>query len=145
MSAEPSVRIVEVGPRDGLQNIKQSVPLEVKIEMIQRLSETGIKVMEPTSVVSPKAIPQLQDNRLLLAAPPIKRLMGDERMRMPVLVPNVKGLEIARTLGVKEVGVFVSATEGFSRANTNCTVAEGLQRAREIARRAISLGMTVRG
>ncbi|KEF59068.1 hydroxymethylglutaryl-CoA lyase [Exophiala aquamarina CBS 119918] len=145
MARGPSVRIVEVGPRDGLQNIKKAVPLEVKVELINRLSDAGTKYMEPTSIVSPRAIPQLQDNQALLSAPSIRRLIQRPDTRYPVLVPNLKGLEIAKTLGVKEICVFISATEGFSRANINCTVAEGLQRAKEVTETAIRSGISVRG
>ena len=139
------MRIVEVGPRDGLQNIKKAVPLEVKVELINRLSAAGTKYLEPTSIVSPKAIPQLQDNQALLSTPSIRSLIQRSDTRCPVLVPNLKGLEIAKSLGVKEICVFISATEGFSRANINCTVAEGLQRAKEVTESALRSGIAVRG
>lgn len=145
LATQPSVRIVEVGPRDGLQNIKKTVPLPVKLELIERLSKAGVKIMEPTSIVSPKAIPQLSDSQALLSTQSIKDLIATQGTKYPVLIPNLKGLEIAKKLGVKEITVFVSATEGFSRANINCTVAEGLQRAEEVTRSAIESGITVRG
>lgn len=145
MAKGPFVRIVEVGPRDGLQNIKKTIPLEVKVELINRLSDAGTKYMEPTSIVSPKAIPQLQDSQALLSTPSIRSLIQRPDTRYPVLVPNLKGLEIAKRLGVKEICVFISATEGFSRANINCTVAEGLQRAKEVTENALRSGIAVRG
>lgn len=144
-SPSPSVRIIEVGPRDGLQNIAQSVPTSAKVELITRLHAAGLQNIELTSAVSPKAIPQLADNKKLLSDPSIKALVAQSDLRLPVLVPNTKGLEIAIQHGVKEVAVFVSASEGFSRANTNCTVAEGLQRARSVADAAKQLGLQVRG
>lgn len=101
--------------------------------------------MEPTSIVSPKAIPQLQDSQALLSTQSIKDLIAQEGTKYPVLIPNLKGLQIAKKLGVKEITVFVSATEGFSRANINCTVEEGLKRAEEVTRDAVESGMTVRG
>lgn len=145
LATAPAVRIVEVGPRDGLQNIKKSVPLPVKLELIERLNRAGVKLMEPTSIVSPKAIPQLQDSQALLSTQSIKDLIAQEGTKYPVLIPNLKGLQIAKKLGVKEITVFVSATEGFSRANINCTVEEGLKRAEEVTRDAVESGMTVRG
>ncbi|KAB2574738.1 Hydroxymethylglutaryl-CoA lyase [Lasiodiplodia theobromae] len=141
----PAVRIIEVGPRDGLQNIVQSVPTSAKVELITRLHAAGLQNIELTSAVSPKAIPQLADNKKLLSDPSIKALIAQSGLRLPVLVPNTKGLDIAVQHGVKEVAVFVSASEGFSRANTNCTVAEGLQRARSVAAAAKKLGLQVRG
>lgn len=145
MARTPFVRIVEVGPRDGLQNIKETVPLEVKVELINRLNDAGAKYMEPTSIVSPKAIPQLRDSQALLSTASVRSLIQRPNTRYPVLVPNLKGLEIAKKLGVKEVCVFISATEGFSKANINCTVAEGLQRAKEVIEHALQAGIAVRG
>ena len=140
-----AVRIVEVGPRDGLQNIKDHVPTSVKIELIRRLRGTGLQTIELTSVVSPRAVPQLSDCRDVLRMEDIKSLRKEPNIRLPVLVPNMKGLDIALECGVKEVAVFISATEGFSKANVNCTVKEGLERARNIAEKATSCGLAVRG
>lgn len=141
-----AVRVVEVGPRDGLQNVKTSVPTEVKLELISRLRDTGLQSIEVTSVVSPKAIPQLADCRQVLASPTVKRLRREgANLRLPVLVPNKKGLQIALDYKVTEVAVFVSATDGFSRANLNCSVEEGLKRAREVASDATAVGIPVRG
>ncbi|EKG16594.1 hypothetical protein MPH_06175 [Macrophomina phaseolina MS6] len=140
-----AVRIIEVGPRDGLQNISQAVPTATKVELIARLQAAGLQAIELTSAVSPKAVPQLADNQKLLSHDSVKALLDQSHLRLPVLVPNTKGLDIALRHGVKEVAVFVSASEGFSRANTNCTVAEGIDRARSVARAATSKGLNVRG
>ncbi|KAJ5749619.1 aldolase [Penicillium manginii] len=128
-----SVRIVEVGPRDGLQNIHDSVPTPTKLELIRRLRETGLSTIELTSVVSPRAVPQLKDCREILRDTKVKNLLQNSRLRLPVLVPNEKGFKIAIEHGVREVAVFVSATEGFSKANINCTVQEGIERAKRVA------------
>ncbi|RHZ54409.1 hydroxymethylglutaryl-CoA lyase [Aspergillus thermomutatus] len=145
MTISKAVRIVEVGPRDGLQNIKEPVPTSVKLELIQRLRGTGLRTIELTSVVSPKAIPQLADCRDVLGNESIRRLQGQPGLRLPVLVPNIKGLDIAIEHGVKEVAVFISATEGFSKANINCTVQQGIERAKAVAEKAVESGIAVRG
>lgn len=142
--AEP-VRVVEVGPRDGLQNVAATIPTKTKIELIGRLCDIGLQTVELTSIVSPRAIPQLADCRTLLADPSIKSLLERNQWRLPVLIPNVKGLDIALQHNVKEIAVFVSATEGFSKANLNCSVQEGLNRARRVAEKARSRGLSVRG
>ena len=144
----PEVRIVEVGPRDGLQSIKDAVPTEVKIELIQRLHRAGLHSIELTSVVSKRKVPQLADCQEILADPAIKDLIqGSEAkgLRLPVLTPNLKGLEIALSRDVKEVAVFISATEGFSQANINCSVEQGIEKARAVAEKAIQAGIAVRG
>lgn len=143
--AHPTVRIVEVGPRDGLQNIRDAIPTATKLELIRRLEETGLRTIELTSVVSPRAIPQLADCREVLRSPAVTRLFSSSGLRLPVLVPNVKGLEIAVQHGVKEIAVFLSATEGFSKANINCTVEQGIERARQVASLALKSGVSVRG
>lgn len=140
-----TVRIVEVGPRDGLQNIQKPIPTQAKLELIRRLIDTGLRTVELTSVVSPKAIPQLADCRQVLQDVDVKRLLDRKNIRLPALVPNLKGLNIAIQQGVREIAVFVSATEGFSRANINCTVDEGIKRARQVASKAVSVGVAVRG
>ncbi|KAF7561555.1 hypothetical protein G7046_g2582 [Stylonectria norvegica] len=141
-----SVRIIEVGPRDGLQNIATTVPTATKLELIQRLQKDGIKNIEISSVVSPKAVPQLADCEQILSSSLVQQgLKVTSRVRLSVLIPNTKGLEIAVKHGVRHIAVFVSATEGFSKANINCTVDEGLQRAGNVAAAAISKGLRVRG
>ena len=140
-----TVRIVEVGPRDGLQNIQKPIPTQAKLELIRRLIDTGLRTVELTSVVSPKAIPQLADCRQVLQDADVKRLLDRKNIRLPVLVPNLKGLNIAIQQGVREIAVFISATEGFSRANINCTVDVGIKRAKQVASKAVSVGVAVRG
>lgn len=140
----PSVRIVEVGPRDGLQNIRDSIPTATKLELIHRLEATGLSTIELTSVVSPRVIPQLSDCRDVLSDEGVKRMTGKE-LRLPVLVPNVKGLDIAMKYGVKEIAVFISATEGFSKANIRCSVEQGIERASNVASLALKSNIAVRG
>ncbi|CAM1501356.1 Fc.00g105180.m01.CDS01 [Cosmosporella sp. VM-42] len=141
-----AVRIVEVGPRDGLQNIAAAVPTVTKLELIERLQQAGLQNIEITSVVSPNAIPQLADCQQILSSSLIQKgLHTLSTVRLPVLIPNLKGLEIALQYGVKEIAVFVSATEGFSKANINCTIEEGMQRARQVAAAALAKGILVRG
>ncbi|MGE0557654.1 MAG: hydroxymethylglutaryl-CoA lyase [Burkholderiales bacterium] len=140
MSLPDKVRIVEVGPRDGLQNEAQHVPATAKIELIHRLQEAGIPVIEATAFVSPKWVPQMADNAEVMAG--IRRKPG---VTYPVLVPNMKGLDAAITAGADEVVVFGAATESFSKRNTNCSIDEGLARFEEVAQAAIARGIKVRG
>jgi hydroxymethylglutaryl-CoA lyase len=145
MAPPAAVRIVEVGPRDGLQNIKNIVPTGVKAELIKRLANTGLQVIEATSFVSPKWIPQLADSRDVMQAIGSIALSKSAPISFPVLVPNVKGLEAAAKAGVKDIGVFVSAAEGFSRKNINCSIEESLARVSEVTKIALSMGIRVRG
>jgi len=145
MASPPEVRIVEVGPRDGLQNISKAIPTPTKIELIEHLLAAGLRTIEITSAVSPKYIPQLADNQQVLSHSSVQAMISHNPLRMPVLVPNRKGLEFALKHGVREIAVFVSATEGFSKANTNCTVEEGLRRAKEVAEIAGQAAVQVRG
>ncbi|KAL2848886.1 hypothetical protein BJY01DRAFT_262414 [Aspergillus pseudoustus] len=144
-SSAHSVRIVEVGPRDGLQNIRNLVDTATKIELIQRLHQTGLRSIELTSFVSPRAIPQLADAQNLTQNQRIQAFLQQSQLSLPVLVPNLKGLQRAIATGVKEVAVFISATEGFSKANINCTVDQGLERARTVLQEANKRGIAVRG
>ena len=134
------VRLVEVGPRDGLQNESKTVPLEVKVELIDRLSATGLQVIEAGSFVSPKWVPQMADTAEVLAR--IRRAAG---LRYPVLVPNMKGLEAALASGVEEIAVFGAASETFSRKNINCSIAESLDRFRPVVEAARARNVRVRG
>ncbi|MBH1644399.1 hydroxymethylglutaryl-CoA lyase [Stenotrophomonas maltophilia] len=134
------VRIVEVGPRDGLQHEKQSVSTADKIELINRLSATGLRSIEATSFVSPKWIPQLADAAEVYAG--IQRRPG---IHYPVLVPNEQGYDRARAVGVEEVAVFTAASEAFNRTNTNAGSDESLARFEPILRRAAADGVRVRG
>lgn len=138
-----SVRIIEVGPRDGLQNISQQVPTPVKIALIQRLIKAGLSTVEATSCVSPKWVPQLADSKEVLTQ--LEQELENGSVALPVLVPNLQGLDMALRHGVQEVAVFVSASEGFSRKNTNCSVDEALERAKQVVSKATKHGVVVRG
>ena len=140
MNVPKKVKMVEVGPRDGLQNEARTVPTAVKIELIDRLTAAGLPVIQATAFVSPKWVPQMADNAQVMAG--IRRSPGAS---YPVLVPNRKGLDAAIAAGCIEVVVFGAATEAFSRRNTNCTIAEGLARFSEVCAEAIALGLKVRG
>jgi hydroxymethylglutaryl-CoA lyase len=140
MSQPQQVRIVEVGPRDGLQNEKAIVPTAVKIELIDRLSATGLRSIEATSFVSPKWIPQLADAADVFGG--IARRAG---VHYPVLVPNLQGYERARAVGADEVAVFAAASEAFSRTNINASIDESLDRFAPVLERAAADGVRVRG
>ncbi len=134
------VRIVEVGPRDGLQNERAQVPARVKIELIERLAEAGLPAVEATAFVSPKWIPQMADHAEVLAG--IRRRPG---VSYPVLTPNLKGFEAALAAGATEVAIFGAASEAFSRKNINCSIAESLARFRPVAQAARAAGVKLRG
>lgn len=141
-----TVRIVEVGPRDGLQNVKEIIPTSTKVDFIRKLCATGLQNIEVTSMVSPRAVPQLADGKAVLEDTQVQQLLQiHPQTRAPVLIPNIKGLDIAMQYGVKEVAVFVSASEGFSQANIKCSVQQGLDNSRKVAERALSHGISVRG
>ena len=140
MNLPARVRMVEVGPRDGLQNESVPVPTAVKIALIDRLSATGLKTIEATAFVSPKWVPQMSDNADVMAG--ITRAPG---VSYPVLTPNMTGLEGALAAGATEVAVFGAASESFSRKNINCSIEESLARFRPVAARAAGAGMKVRG
>jgi len=140
MSLPTRVRIVEVGPRDGLQNEKQAVATEVKVELIRRLGEAGLTAIEATAFVSPKWVPQMADNAAVMAH--IERRPG---VAYPVLVPNEKGLEAALAAGATEIAVFGAASEAFSQKNINCSVAESLERFRPVVAVAKQRDVRVRG
>lgn len=141
MAAMPKkVRIVEVGPRDGLQNEKMEVPTKVKLELIARLADAGLPAVEATAFVSPKWIPQMADHTEVLEG--IQRRAG---VSYPVLTPNLKGFEAARAAGATEVAVFGAASESFSKKNINCSIAESLERFRPVAEAARKANIKVRG
>ena len=140
MAIPQSVRIVEVGPRDGLQNEPQIVPTETKIEFIKRLAESGLKTIEATAFVSPKWVPQMADHDEVLRALPRK-----QGVAYPVLVPNMLGFERAGAAGASEVAVFAAASETFSQRNINCTIAESLERFKPIFGVARAANIRVRG
>ncbi|WP_299439596.1 hydroxymethylglutaryl-CoA lyase [uncultured Rhodospira sp.] len=136
-----SVKLVEVGPRDGLQNEPKAVPTATKVELIERLGAAGLSVIEAGSFVSPKWVPQMADTADVLAS--VARRPG---VSYPVLVPNMKGLEAALAApGVEEIAVFGAASETFSQRNTNCSIDEGLARMAEVTAAARARGLRVRG
>ncbi|MCS6811870.1 MAG: hydroxymethylglutaryl-CoA lyase [Tepidimonas sp.] len=134
------VRIVEVGPRDGLQNEPQPVPTEVKVELVQRLQAAGLREIEVTSYVSPKWVPQMADNHAVMAA--VQRQPG---VRYAVLVPNLKGLQAALADRPDEIVVFGAASEAFSQRNINCSIAESIERFAPVVEAARAAGVAVRG
>lgn len=135
-----SVRIVEVGPRDGLQNEKVLIPTEQKIQFIQMLAAAGLPVVEATSFVSPRAIPQLGDAGAVMAG--LTRLPATE---YPVLVPNIKGMERAIGAGVRSIAVFTAASESFTHHNINATIAGSLANFQPVVKLAQQEGIPVRG
>ena len=135
-----SVKIVEVGPRDGLQNESVRVPTETKIELIDRLSATGLQAIEATAFVSPKWVPQMADHSEVM-----RRIARRDGVSYPVLVPNMRGFETARQAGITEIAVFAAATEAFSRKNINCSIAESLQRFAPLMEAARASDIQVRG
>ncbi|MCK4508627.1 MAG: hydroxymethylglutaryl-CoA lyase [Desulfuromonadales bacterium] len=134
------MKIVEVGPRDGLQNEPQLVPTEVKVDLINRLSRSGLKAVEVTSFVSPKWVPQMADSRQVMEG--IDRHKG---VSYPVLTPNLQGLAAATAAGATEVAVFGAASESFSQKNINCSIDQSLERFAPLITQAIEQGMQVRG
>jgi len=140
MSLPRKVRIVDVGPRDGLQNEPKSVPAAVKIELIHRLAEAGLPAVEATAFVSPKWVPQMADSAEVMAG--VRKKPG---VAYPVLVPNMQGFEAARAAGAEEIAVFGAATETFSRKNINCSIAESLARFAPVVAAARKRGMRARG
>jgi len=135
-----SVRIVEVGPRDGLQNEPGEVPTAVKVELIERLADAGLPAVEATAFVSPKWVPQMADHTEVL-----ERIRRKPGVDYPVLAPNLKGFDAARAAGATEVAIFAAASESFSRRNINCSIAESLERFRPVAQAAREHGIKVRG
>ena len=144
MKLPPKVKLVDVGPRDGLQNEKSAVPAAVKIELVHRLQDAGLKEIEVTSYVSPKWVPQMADNAEVMAG--IRRKPG---VRYSVLTPNLKGLEAAmapaRALWPDEIVVFGAASEAFSQRNINCSIAESIERFRPVVASARASNIYVRG
>ncbi|MBL23061.1 MAG: hydroxymethylglutaryl-CoA lyase [Rhodospirillaceae bacterium] len=140
MAFPKKVKIVEVGPRDGLQNEAEIVPLEVKVELIERLGEAGVSIMEAGSFVSPKWIPQMADTADVLARVPRR-----SDVTYSVLTPNMKGFDGAVAAKADEVAIFGAATESFSQKNINCSIAESLERFQPVATAAIEAGIPVRG
>jgi hydroxymethylglutaryl-CoA lyase len=134
------IKIVEVGPRDGLQNEPREVPTAVKVELIERLADAGLQAVEATAFVSPKWIPQMADHTEVL-----ERIRRKPGVSYPVLTPNLKGLEAARAAGATEVAIFGAASETFSRKNINCSIAESLERFKPVVEAAQKQKILVRG
>jgi len=140
MALPAKVKIVEVGPRDGLQNEKEIVPTEAKVELINRLTDAGLPVVESGSFVSPKWVPQMGDSAEIMQK--ITRKAG---VSYPVLTPNMKGFEGAMAVEAKEVAIFGAASESFSQKNINCSIDESLERFRPVVEAAKQQGVLVRG
>ena len=140
MNLPKRVRIVEVGPRDGLQNERREVPTEIKLELIERLADAGLPAVEATAFVSPKWIPQMADHTEVL-----ERIRRKPGVDYPVLTPNLKGFESARAAGATEVAIFGAASEAFSKKNINCSIAESLERFKPVANAARAANIKVRG
>jgi hydroxymethylglutaryl-CoA lyase len=133
------VKIVEVGPRDGLQNESAILPTMAKVELIQSLVKTGLKVVEATAFVSPKWVPQMADAAAVFSKLDLRSAS------FPVLVPNLKGFEEACKVNVKEIAIFGAASESFSQKNINCSIAESFVRFRPVVDAALQKGIKVRG
>lgn len=140
MTLPTRVKLVEVGPRDGLQNEKQPVPAEVKIGLVHRLQEAGLTHIEVTSFVSPKWVPQMGDNAEVMAG--LQRRAG---VQYSVLTPNLKGYESAVLSRPDEIVVFGAASEAFSQRNINCSIAESIERFAPVVAAALAAGIRVRG
>jgi hydroxymethylglutaryl-CoA lyase len=140
MTLPNKVKIVEVGPRDGLQNEKTQIDTSIKVGLIDRLTQAGLPVIEATSFVSPKWVPQLADGAEVMA-----RIRRKPETSYPVLVPNLKGFDAAVAAGAQEVAVFAAASESFSQKNTNCSIAASLERFAPVVKAALASGVKVRG
>ena len=140
MSLPTHVNLIDVGPRDGLQNEKQPVPADVKVALVHRLQAAGLREIEVTSYVSPKWVPQMADNHEVMAG--IRRQSG---VRYSVLTPNLKGFEAAVLDRPDEIVVFGAASEAFSQKNINCSIAESIDRFAPVVQAALAAGIRVRG
>jgi hydroxymethylglutaryl-CoA lyase len=140
MTIQDKVKIVEVGPRDGLQNEAQSVPAKVKIALIEKLVDAGLPVVESGAFVSPKWVPQMATSSEVF-----KGIQKRTDVAYPMLVPNMKGLEAALEAGVEEISGFAAASETFSQKNTNCSIKQSLERFRQVAEKANAENLKIRG
>lgn len=140
MSFPERVKIVEVGPRDGLQNEANTVPAEIKIQLVEMLADAGLPVIEVGAFVSPKWVPQMATSSEVFT-----RINKRPEVSYPMLVPNMKGLELALEAGVEEIALFAASTETFSRKNTNCSIAESIDRFNEVIDHAQAAGIKIRG
>ena len=142
MAYPTSVTLVEVGPRDGLQNEKQSIPTATKLALIRRLEDAGLQHIESTAFVSPKWVPQMADHAEVMQEVMRSRKPG---VAYPVLVPNLKGFEAALAAGVEEIAIFAAASEAFSQKNINCSIGESLERFVPVIAAARAANIKVRG
>ena len=140
MSLPEQVKIVEVGPRDGLQNESVTVPAEIKVQLVEKLADAGLPVIEVGAFVSPKWVPQMETSSDVFTQ--ISKRKG---VSYPMLVPNLKGLELAHAAGVQEIALFAATTETFSQKNTNCSIAESIDRFNAVIDAALALDIKVRG
>jgi hydroxymethylglutaryl-CoA lyase len=140
MSFPKHVKIVEVGPRDGLQNESTTVPAEIKVQLVEKLAAAGLSVIEVGAFVSPRWVPQMATS-----AEGFTRVDKQPNVSYPMLVPNLKGLELALAAGVEEIALFAAASETFSQKNTNCSIAESIERFNEVIDHAQAAGVKIRG
>jgi hydroxymethylglutaryl-CoA lyase len=140
MSFPDQVKIVEVGPRDGLQNESVTVPAEIKVQLVEKLADAGLRVIESGAFVSPKWVPQMATSGEVY-----RQISKRDGVSYPALVPNLKGLELAHAAGVREIALFAAATETFSQKNTNCSIAESIERFNAVIDEAQRLDIKVRG
>ena len=140
MSFPERVKIVEVGPRDGLQNESVTVPAEIKVQLVELLADAGLPVIEVGAFVSPRWVPQMATSSDVFTQ--ISKRAG---ISYPMLVPNLKGLELAHAAGVQEIALFAATTETFSQTNTNCSIAESIERFNAVIDAALALDIKVRG
>ena len=134
------VKLIEVGPRDGLQNEKQFIPTEIKISLIDKLSQTGLSYIETTSFVSPKSIPQMADAKEV-----ITHINPNKDVTYGVLVPNVQGMQLAIAHQVKEISIFTTVSETFCQKNINCSITESLERYKTVIHLAQQNNIKIRG
>ena len=145
MTTPKSVKLVEVGPRDGLQNESAPVTTAEKIHLIESLIDAGVSYIEAGSFVNPRSVPQMADSDQVFAGLKKLRRLNLPALTLAALTPNLKGFERAMEAGVSEVAVFASASEGFSAKNINCTIAESLTRFEPVMQAALDQGVAVRG
>jgi hydroxymethylglutaryl-CoA lyase len=140
MNFPEQVKIVEVGPRDGLQNESVTVPAEIKVQLVEKLADAGLPVIEVGAFVSPKWVPQMATSSDVF-----QQISKRKGVSYPMLVPNLKGLELAHAAGVQEIALFAATTETFSQKNTNCSIAESIDRFNAVIDAALALDIKVRG
>ena len=140
MNFPERVKIVEVGPRDGLQNESVTVPAEIKVQLVELLADAGLPVIEVGAFVSPRWVPQMATSSDVFT-----QISKRAEISYPMLVPNLKGLELAHAAGVQEIALFAATTETFSQKNTNCSIAESIERFNAVIDAALALDMKVRG